>query len=290
MTAPPLRLAAGAAELVVDVERGGRIASFRVAGQELLVHEPAEPMWWGSYPMVPFAGRVRDGRLVFRDREYRLARNHPPHAIHGTAFECPWEPAGPGTIGVDLGPGWPFRGRVTQRFELAPDRLDVELVLDADEAMPAMLGWHPWFRRRLGAPLPPRDLRIDDPAHVAQPGDARLELDAGAMYRRGPDGLPTGELVPPPPGPWDDCFTDLRRDPVIEWPGLVRLTIGSSLDHWVVFDELARGVCVEPQSGPPNEVNTRPRVLEAGGRLAATMTWRWEMAGSAGARDRQAGG
>lgn len=290
MTAPPLRLAAGSVEALVDLERGGRLASLRIAGRELLVDEPDEPTWWGSYPMVPFAGRVRDGRLSFRGRDHELRRNHPPHAIHGTAFEQMWEPAGSGTIAVELGPGWPFRGRVTQRFGLAPDQLEVELVLEAVDAMPAMLGWHPWFRRRLGAPLPPREVRVDAAVHLPQPGDARLELDARAMYRRGPDGLPTGELIAPPPGPWDECFTDLRGDPVLEWPGLLRVAIGSSLDHWVVFDELARGVCVEPQSGPPNEVNTAPRVLEAGERFAATMTWRWTTLGGADTADDQAPG
>lgn len=290
MSAASLRLAAGSAELVVDVEHGGRIASFRVDGHELLVDEPDEPMWWGSYPMVPFAGRVRYGRLTFRGQDHQLPRNHAPHAIHGTAFERPWEHVGPGAIGVDLGDGWPFHGRVTQRFVLAPGSLEVELVLHAEQAMPAMLGWHPWFRRRLGAPLPTRELRAQAAPDVPQPGDARLDLAAGAMYVRGADGLPTGELVPPPPGPWDDCFTGLRRMPVLEWPGVVRLTIGSTLDHWVVFDELARGICVEPQSGPPNQVNTAPRVVEAGDRFAATMTWRWETLASPAAGDGQAGG
>ena len=44
------------------------------------------------------------------------------------------------------------------------------------------------------------------------------------MYRRDAAGIATGELVPPSPGPWDDCFTDLRRPPVLRWPGFLELT------------------------------------------------------------------
>jgi len=269
-----VELRAGDAVLRLDLARGGRIASFRVGGRELLIETPVEPLWWGSFPMVPFAGRIRDGRFAFRGRDYQLAPNNPPHAIHGTAFERAWRPLDATTIETELGDGWPFRGRVLQRFDLQPDRLDVELVLEALDAMPAMLGWHPWFRRRLGEPLPPSDARADaEPAA----GELRLQFAAGAMYERGSDGMPSGELVPTKPRPWDDCFTRLEHDPILEWPGVLRLAISSSLDHWVVFDELARGICVEPQSGPPNEINMAPQVLEAGERLGATMTWRWEV-------------
>ena len=53
-----------------------------------------------------------------------------------------------------------------------------------------------------------------------EPGELELDLDAGAMFRRDDDGITTSDLiVPPPPGPWDDCFTDLRRPPVLRWPG-----------------------------------------------------------------------
>ena len=42
-------------------------------------------------------------------------------------------------------------GKVTQSIALAPGGLDATLTLEADEAMPAVLGWPPWFRRYLGA-------------------------------------------------------------------------------------------------------------------------------------------
>ena len=46
-------LRAGDVAVAVDSARGGRVASLRVAGHELLVAEPevGDPKLWGCYPM-----------------------------------------------------------------------------------------------------------------------------------------------------------------------------------------------------------------------------------------------
>ena len=150
-------------------------------------------------------------------------------------------------------------GCVTQRFAVRENGIDVEMALEADEAMPATIGWHPWFRRAL------------------EPGGAPVDLtlDAAHMLVRDAEGIPSGARVPPPDGPWDDCFTGLRADPVLEWPGL-RLTLSSSCPWWVVYTQPAYAVCVEPQSGPPDAANADPEVVARGATLAHAMRWRWE--------------
>ena len=164
------------------------------------------------------------------------------------------------TIETELGPDWPFAGSVVQRFDLAADRLTCRLELHANVRMPASIGWHPWFLRR----LPGLD------------GELELELDAGAMYQRDAAGITTRTLVsPPPPGPWDDCFTGLRRAPVLRWPGFLELTVESDCPAWVVYTEPADALCVEPQTAPPDAINTDPTVIEPGRPLTAEMTWRW---------------
>jgi aldose 1-epimerase len=261
-----MRLSAGGATLMVSPADGGRLASFTVAGRELLVTVEGDPITWGCYPMVPFAGRVRDGRFSFDGRAYQLPLGRPPHAIHGVVFDRPWQVDDGTTISVDLGPPWPFAGRVVQRFDLEPERLRLTLELHAAERMPAMLGWHPWFRRRL-------HLGGTDPAALS--ANAELDLEAGAMYLRDPAGIPTGALVPPTAGPWDDCMTDLRAAPVVRWPDLLELELRSDTSEWVIFTELAHAICVEPQTGPPDGLNLRPIVVEPGRPLTATMDWRW---------------
>ena len=94
------------------------------------------------------------------------------------------------------------------------------------------------------------------------------------MVERGADGLPTGALVAPTPPPWDDCFIELRSAPRLTWPDGLSLEITSSADHWVVYDESSDGVCVEPQTGPPDGLTEAP-IVEPGAPMRAWMAWTW---------------
>ena len=222
---------------------GGRVASLTAEGFALLVErddEHADPISWGCFPMAPFAGRIRNGRFTFDGNEYQLVPNLAPHAIHGTVFVQPWSVSDLGESVVamtcPLGDHWPFGGVAHQRIELTANGLVCTLGVTADDLpMPAQVGWHPWF---------------------VKPDAARLSF--AAMYRRDGAGIPAGDLMAPPAGPWDDCFVDplgpleLRYD---DGDRHVTLTVGSDCEHWVVYDQPHHATCVEPQSGPPDGFN-----------------------------------
>ena len=271
-----ITLSAGSAEVVLDPGAGGRIAALRVAGLDLLVGNGQGPLAWGCYPMAPWAGRLRDGVLRWRGAAYDLPTDLlPPHAIHGTLLETAWEVVETGptaaTLAADLGPPWPFGGKVVHRVDLIPDAMRATLEVHAgDRPMPAIVGWHPWF---------PRVLR--DAAGAAVGGPVVVDLAAGGMLRRGPDGLPTGSVVRPiPPEPWDDCFVDVSGAPGVRWPGVFDVRVASEAPFWVVYTEREEGVCVEPQTGPPDGLNTGEcAVVEPGAPLVAVMTISWRRLG-----------
>ena len=252
-----LEFAGDAWSAVVDAEHGGRLASFTVHDHELLVeaHEHPDSIAWGAYPMVPFAGRIRRGRLAFGGEVHELPANMEPHAIHGYGYTSAWAVVDDRTIQLELGAPWPFAARVSQTFRSEHDALSIEMTVQALEDQPVQLGWHPWFRRSNGA------------------GELGVEFEPTAMYELDDEAIPTGALVDPPPGPWDNCFTGLHRNPVLRW-GDVGVELSSTADHWVVYDEPTHAVCVEPQTGPPNRSNTDPRVVGPGERFGATMTYR----------------
>jgi aldose 1-epimerase len=245
--------------MIVDPIAGGRISQLNIDGFDVLVARDADPMSWGCYPMVPFAGRIRKGRFRFGGHDYALPLNLPPHAIHGFGFTTAWEVIGPDTIAFDLAEPWPFPGRVEQRFRLTDSRLSVEMTLQAETRQPATLGWHPWFRRQIDAP-----------------NSLRLEFDAAQMFELDDEEIPTGELVEPSPRPWDNCFTGLRRGPTLEWGESLKVTMASNAANWVVFDQPADAICVEPQTGPPGSIGDADVVVEAGAVARAWMTLTWE--------------
>ena len=254
-----MRLTAQGVEAIVDLGLGARISSLRIDGRELIRTEGYGPIMWGSYPMVPYAGRVRDGRFTFDGRAYELPVTMPPHAIHGTVLDRAWQVDDDGSVSTDLGPDWPFAGRVKQRFALGADGMAFRLELEADEPMPASIGWHPWFRRRVEGVV----------------GEVELDVEPRTMYVRDEAGITTEHRVTPPPRPWDDCFTDLARPPVLRWPGFLELTIDSECVDWVIYTVPEDAVCVEPQTAPPDVLNRSPFVVTPGRPLVATMTWSW---------------
>ncbi|HVM53644.1 MAG TPA: hypothetical protein VM262_10650 [Acidimicrobiales bacterium] len=261
-----ITLSSGAATVTVDPAAGGRIASIVVDGLELLVTAADGATDWGCFVMAPFAGRIRGGRFAFKGEEHQLPRNLPPHAIHGTVFDRLWtvaeHTADRALLTCDLGPDWPFAGRVAHELILDDGALDLRLEVAADdEPFPAAAGWHPWWRRRLR-----RGAAVE------------VDVEAESMWVRGPDGIPTGELVsPPPPGPKDDCLTDLRRAPVLRWGGALELTITSSCDDLVLYDLPTHAVCVEPQTGPPDALRLTPILVEPGWPLVAEATFGWTL-------------
>lgn len=256
---------------IIDPENGGRLASFQVEGVELLVHTGASEFDWGCYPMVPWAGRVREGRFEWAGETHALPINMPPHAIHGTVFNRTWERVDATTLRCTLGPDWPWKGEVRSVFSMDDRAFHWRMeVHAADSPFPAMIGWHPWFRRSLGTR-----------------GPATLRFRPGRMHRRDEDGIPSGDMVKPTEGPWDDCFSDLAGPPVLVWPEGIALEVRSTCQDWVVYDEPSHALCIEPQSGAPNAFNRgAPDVVRPGRPLIHTMSFRWTVQESGAKRPR----
>jgi aldose 1-epimerase len=266
-------LTAGPAVVRVDRARGARIASLVVHGHELLVQpdlgsrdRPSDPLVSGCYPMAPFAGRTRGGRFAWFGEIHELVPNHAGHAMHGTVFDKRWaqEHAEPGYVRLrrDLQPEWPFAGWVIHEVALSPTLLELRLEVHTSGAtFPATLGWHPWFRRR-----------------IEVGGSLEVDLAAKRWYPRGIDGLPLGFVEPPPSrGPWDDCFTAITWPARLTWPGALQVTMTSTCDHVVLYDEPRHAICIEPQTGPPDALNRLEwaSLVRRGRPLVAEMSLTW---------------
>jgi galactose mutarotase-like enzyme len=222
----------------IDPTRGARLTSLVVDGLGLLAHaeDPTvDPdIADGCFPMVPWAGRVRAGRLATPQGVVQLPVSDDGNALHGLGHVGVWRATGEGAYAIDLADPWPTAGTATLTYRLLDDGIRIDLTWDDGTDSPCSIGMHPWFGRRL-----------------ASGGEVVLSLDAEVMVERGDDGLPTGRLVAPTPGPWDDCFR-AAGSPTLTWPGALALTITSSSPWWVVYSEPARTICVEPQTVPPD--------------------------------------
>lgn len=198
-----------------------------IDGHELLASE-------GSFPMVPWAGRIRDGLLTLDGVTHQLPLSKDGNAIHGLGRSTAWDRVGEGVYRCEIGDPWPTKGLASLHYELLATGIRTTLTWDDSTDAPCSIGLHPWFRRRL-------DIG----------GEVDLDFSPDAMVERGADGLPTGHLVAPTPGPWDDCFHS-DGTAVLSWPGAISVSLTSTSPWWVVYDVPEDTVCVEPQSAPPD--------------------------------------
>jgi aldose 1-epimerase len=257
-----ITLTAGDAEVTVQPGNGGRVGGLRVGGLELL----RQGERFGCFPMVPWCGRIRDGRFRDGGTVRQMPLNAAPNAIHGTVRDGAWKvarrTADEVVLTYDLVEPWPYPGRVTQVVTLTEDTLTLAMAVETHgSSFPAQIGWHPWFNRNLGGP--------DDQ-------DVRVSFEPAWQEERGDDHLPTGNRIEPKPGPWDDCFGMPGGVAVgLTWPGRLELKVTSPEEWVVVYDEQEAAVCVEPQTGPPDGLNTLPRLVTPLEPLEATTAWHW---------------
>ncbi|MHB8459122.1 MAG: aldose epimerase family protein [Candidatus Limnocylindrales bacterium] len=280
-----LRAPGGDAVAVVDIGAGGRLASLVLGGQERLISSPApddRSVRWGSFLMAPWVGRMAEARLAWDGRIHRLPADHGRHALHGLVLGRPWSVTEARDDRVDLdialGPlGWPFGGRARQSIRLAAGHLTMIAELRADGvAMPAALGWHPWFRRPATG-----DIAVTVAASEALeltpdliPTGRRLSVDADSDLRAGP-ALADRRL--------DTVYVDVASPALLAWPDLtLTMEFMPPVSTVVVYTPRA-AVCVEPMTGWPDAAalaaagvaGTGLVRLAPGGSLRAVTTWRW---------------
>lgn len=275
-----LHLAHGEHALVLAPGIGGSIARYftqrgdqtldwlRPASAETLAL--GNPLGMGSFPLLPFCNRIREGKAPARSRAIHMRANMPdsPHTLHGVGWRLPWQVAAQtsntATLTLDhQQDDWPFDFRATQFFELT-DRLRITMTLENRDtvAMPAGLGHHPYFLR-----------------------DAQtwLQSDVAGMWQSDAEIMPT-QLTQPPllddlragclidDLVLDNNFTGWHRKSEVRWPAngtALTLEAASPLDFFVLY--VPPGLdhfCMEPVSNCTDWLN-----LGAAGPEVLGGTW-----------------
>ncbi len=244
-------------------EIGGSVAFFRKAGTDIMRplsdadRAARNVLGVAMFPMVPYANRITRNRFSFDGRSYTFAMNNPPerYNVHGNGWHLPWTTRRLNDKEIVLrlehiAPEEPYSYCAEQRFTLSPEALTVVTTVEnrGDRRMPFGFGQHPWF--------PP------DP-------DALITFDAGIVWLIDEDGVPTGNLPPPPeldfrrprtvpPDGILNCFGDWTRRAAIQWPSRgLSLTIEAApiFKHLMVYADPKRpALCLEPQTNAVSAV------------------------------------
>ena len=262
------RLDDGVALLEVSPAGGGAITRYAAHASDGLmdylrpatpaVVERGTPTGMACFPLVPFSNRIRDGRFTFRGREVELPPNFPPepHAIHGDGWQSPWEVVERAerelVIEYRHEPGaWPYRYRARQRFTLEDGALEVDLSLinESEEPMPAGYGLHPFFVRTPQTTVSAKVERV----WVADAGAIPDRLIEPPPEWSLESGLSPGEVA------LDNNFTGWSGRAVLSWPEreeTMTLTADEPFGVLVVYSPPGEPfVCLEPATNAIDAFN-----------------------------------
>lgn len=217
------------ATLAVAPQCGARLLSFDIAGKHILrplseaARKKLAPYEFAGFPLLPYSGPIFGGSFAFEGETYHVGRTTAAEgdAVHGDAWTRSWSIASraESTLTLDLTyepteNAFPFRwtGRLT--YALEPHALNIRMTItNADSrALPAGMGFHPYFPR---------------------PPGTRLQFAHGGVWPPDSPEAVTGE-----PG-WIDGLdfnagqdvTDLVVDRCFEnWPGTCRVSYPDGSD------------------------------------------------------------
>jgi aldose 1-epimerase len=276
-----IELSAGELRLGLAPRVGGSISHFsrewQEAGARRRAHwlRPAtvqsmmngEPLGMGSFPLVPFCNRIRNGAAMFAGREIRMHPNHPgsdsPHPLHGIGWQRPWRAVAIADaqatleLAVEGDAQWPWSFSASQTFKLSANALTVSMTVTNRDTvpMPAGIGHHPYF---------PRDdrTRITVRTTAMWEGDQDvlpIALSAHEAIARLAGGTAVADLV------LDNNFSGWDGEACIEWSddanGPARSLVmraQAPLDFFVLYSPpRADHFCAEPVSQCTDWINLR---------------------------------
>jgi aldose 1-epimerase len=235
----------------LDPKLGGSLLSLSVDGIDLLRPAPVKPrdvLEAACFPLVPFANRIAEGRVMMNGREVVLPADPatPPHAHHGHGWRRAWRlvERSDGVAQLELRhspDAWPWAYVATQRVALVDGGAIINLSVTntSSEDMPAGLGLHPYFVRR--------------EADTIETGARRMLISSS-------DGIPVDE-APIDPGEKRVAELDGMDTLLLDESGRVRLRLGGlccdmtaigAVGFHVYVPERESFFCVEPVSHRPN--------------------------------------
>lgn len=147
---------------VISPTEGGRLVSLDMLDKKSiwqpLMPKPGPSPLNGqkatAFPLIPFGGRLRDAKLLWREKTIQLDP-YPAgtlHLLHGDGARREWRVISQGNDQVTLAldwpsPDWPFKAYAEMRFRLCDTGLYVQQQANATGAdpVPIALGWHPYF-------------------------------------------------------------------------------------------------------------------------------------------------
>lgn len=255
---------------------GGSLASFyslsdpagtprhwlRAASEQAL--RQGDPFEMASFPLVPWANRIRGGRFPFDGQEVQLPPNRgsDPHTIHGLGWSRAWSVCERSNAHISLrlrydgDAAWPYAFTATQRYTLDAQGLCITMGVtnDGPTPMPADLGHHPYLPHdRSGA-----GTRVRAQVQKIWESDDQVLPRALSASHAAVQALQQGMCLRD--FDLDNNFTGFGGQAQVHWPdgSSLRMQSDALLNYFVLYCPKAADIfCIEPVSNCTDWLNLR---------------------------------
>lgn len=267
--------ARGAGMYALQIQQRGQrldlMPDCRAAGSDLTKTDPGGlPLTGCNWILAPYSNRIRDGRFTFNGTDYQLA-NEGKHAIHGDVRTRPWRIDDQSETHIachldsrdfpEFNWPWPIEMRVVYGVVNTVFSQRLWLWNRGESAMPAGLGFHPYYCRELTRPGEPVLLQMNYTGVYPDPDGTCLP--AGTPEAP-PDAINFSTEKPILPDSFFDCCTqgyDGRG--AIRWPEsgvTVEYACSEIFGHLVLFNPVGKPYfAVEPVSNANDGFNLLER-------------------------------
>ncbi|OBV38295.1 aldose 1-epimerase [Janthinobacterium psychrotolerans] len=279
-----ITLAHGDSRAELHPATGGALACWRWRGRDLLrpAPEDATVRQMACYPLAPYSNRIGHALLQAPDQRHALRANFAPepHSIHGFGWQRAWQVTSRTNDSAELllahagDADWPYACTVRQSVALddAGLRLSLSVTNDDARAMPAGLGFHPYF------PLAPGLRLATQWDGLWRAGGERLPMDLAPHSQSSPF------ATPQPVAGWqaDDCYSGWSGSASLHYPDYVlRMSASDNCRHLVCFapNDERNFIAIEPVTHANNAFalaargakDTGMRLLVQGATLSIAM-------------------
>lgn len=280
--------------LVVDPQQGVNVLAFDVQRRDGWL--PVMPDVRGgqsdlkasSFVLIPYSNRIEGGRFTFQGQFYQLA-NGERHASHGDVRGRAWQEDTVNATSIhcsfhsrtfgDVNWPWPFTAMLEYTLQESTLFARLTVTNQGDSAMPAGLGWHPYYNRTLTRDGEPVLLQFQVQSVYPDANDNRIP--SGPAQPLAPNQDFSAQRALTPDNFIDACFYGYTGNGSITWPESgVKLSYrcSSSCTHLILFNPAKPYFAVEPVTNANNGVNLYAqgdptsgiRVLGPGETLEAT--------------------
>lgn len=253
------------------------------------------PLSAASFCLAPYSNRIRDGRFTYADEVVQLD-DAQGHAIHGAVRKLPWQvvSSSPSAAVCQIDSrehasfNWPWPMLTTLETRLDADTLTSTLSIEnlSSRAMPAGLGWHPYFTRTIDGASPRLSLPVTgvfpDATGDGLPDGAPVDLPGDFDYRE--------PRVIDPAVHVDHCMSGFSGKVRIAWPDAgfaIDMQTSDLCRFAILYHPTGEAYfALEPVSNANDAFNLDARGVDAGlldlapgESVSATLTLRLDQSG-----------